>query len=169
MFPTTCTTTGSLSEPTKAGQRHTVPSKSPSIGIMLATLGVNPVGHLGPNSYYSSPKVTNILPDKIKSPLHFYGTSALLPLSNLFIGHLLTPTTMNLPPCRQHLTTQFLIKILLMPLAKPDSPLLCHYFCCYLRWVFDNEMFTVGNTLTCSYGKLGEGISDLHSFRTIRG
>ena len=85
MFPTTCTTTGSLSEPTKAGQRHTVPSKSPSIGIMLATLGVNPVGHLGPNSYYSSPKVTNILPDKIKSPLHFYGTFGLLPLNKFVL------------------------------------------------------------------------------------
>ena len=53
-----------------------------------------------------------------------------------------------------------------MPLTGPDNPLLCHYFCYYLKWVYDNEMFTVGNTLNCSYGGLGEEISDLHSLRT---
>ena len=30
-------------------------------------------------------------------------------------------------------------------------------------------MFTIGDTLTCSYGGLGGEISDLHSLRTVRG
>ena len=25
-----------------------------------------------------------------------------------------------------------------------------HYFCYYLKWVYDNEMFTCGDTLACS-------------------
>ena len=73
MFPTTCATTASLSEPTRAGDRHTMPARTPYIGgipsraiqlpgIMFATLGANPVGHLGPNPYHPSPKVTNIPP-----------------------------------------------------------------------------------------------------------
>ena len=56
-----------------------------------------------------------------------------------------------------------------MTLTGPDNPLLCHYFCYYLKWVYDNEMFTVGDTLSCSYERLGEEINDLHSLRTIRG
>ena len=56
-----------------------------------------------------------------------------------------------------------------MPLAGPDNLLLCHYFSCYLKWVYDNEIFTTGNTLNCSYGGLEEEISDLHSLRAIRG
>ena len=60
------------------------------------------------------------------------------------------------------------IKILLMPLTGPDNPLLCHYFCYYLKWVYDNEMFTLGNTLNCPYGGLGDEISDLHSLRAVR-
>ena len=76
---------------------------------------------------------------QIKSPLHFYGTSGLS-------------------------SSQLIIKILLMPLTGPDNPLLCHYFCYYL----DNEMFTTGNTLNCSYRGLGGKISDLHSLRTVR-
>ena len=55
-----------------------------------------------------------------------------------------------------------------MPLTGPDNPLLCHYFCYYLKWVYDNEMFTIGDTLTCSYGGLREEISDLHSLRAVR-
>ena len=50
-----------------------------------------------------------------------------------------------------------------MPLIGPYNPLLCHYFHYYLKRVYDNEMFTIGNTLNCSYGGLGEEISDLHS------
>ena len=103
---------------------------------------------------------------QIKSPLHFYGTSSLLPLINLFLSHFITPTTRTLPPCRQHCSTQPVIK--LMPLTGPDNPLLCHYFCYYLKWVYDNEMFPFGNTLSCSYGRLGEEINDLHSLRAIR-
>ena len=60
------------------------------------------------------------------------------------------------------------IKILLMPLTGPDNPLLCHYFCYYIKWVYDNEMFTLGNTLNCPYGGLGDEISDLHSLRAVR-
>ena len=42
-----------------------------------------------------------------------------------------------------------------MPLTGPDNPLICHYFCYYLKWVYDNEMFIIGNTLSCSYGGVG--------------
>ena len=63
-----------------------------------------------------------------------------------------------------------------MPLTGPDNPLLYHYFCYYLKWTYDNEMFTTGDTLTCSYaGNLeitrfpqGEEISDSHSLRAVR-
>ena len=41
-----------------------------------------------------------------------------------------------------------------MPQTGPDNPLLCHYFCYYMKWVSDNDMFTIRNTLTCSYGGL---------------
>ena len=56
-----------------------------------------------------------------------------------------------------------------MSLAGTDNLLLCHYFCYYLKWVYDNEMFTIGNTLNCAYGGLGVEISDLYSLREIRG
>ena len=56
-----------------------------------------------------------------------------------------------------------------MPLTGPDNTLLGHYFCDYLEWVYDNEMITIGNTLSCSYGGLGEEINDLHTLRAIRG
>ena len=55
-----------------------------------------------------------------------------------------------------------------MPLTGPDNPLHYHYFCYYLNWVYDNDI-TIGDTLTCFYGGLGEEISDLHSLRTVRG
>ena len=136
-------------------------------GIMFATLGISPAGHLGPNPYHPSPKVINISLDQISTPL--YETSGLLPLTNWFLSQLLTLTTRTLPPCRQHCSTPLIIiKILLMPLTGPDNPLLCHYFCYYLKWVYDSEIFTIGNTLSCSYGGLGEKISDLHSFRAMR-
>ena len=45
-----------------------------------------------------------------------------------------------------------------MPLTGPDNPLLCRYFCYYLKLVYDNEMFTTGDTLNFSYGGLGEEI-----------
>ena len=80
MLPTTCATTASLSECTKVGDRHIMPARSPSIGgipsmaiglpgTMFATLGVSTAGHLGPNSYHPYPKVINIPPDQISTPL----------------------------------------------------------------------------------------------------
>ena len=80
MFSTTCATTASFSEPTRVGDRHTMPARSPSVGgiisratglpgIMFATLGVSPAGRLGPNPYHLSPKVTNIPLDQISTPL----------------------------------------------------------------------------------------------------
>ena len=80
MFPTTCATKAPLSAPARAGDRHTVLARSPSAGgipsraiglpgIMFATLGVRPVGRLGPNPYHPSPKVTNIPWDQISTPL----------------------------------------------------------------------------------------------------
>ena len=56
-----------------------------------------------------------------------------------------------------------------MPLTGSDKPLICRYFCYYLKWVYDNEMFTIGDTINCSYGGLGEEISDFRSLRAIRG
>ena len=56
-----------------------------------------------------------------------------------------------------------------MPLTGPDNPLLCHHFSYYLKLVHDNEMLTVGGTLTCPYGGLGEEISGLQSLRPVRG
>ena len=77
MLPTTCARAESLSEPDRACDRHTMPARSPSVGgitsratglpgIMFATLGVSPAGSLGPNP---SPKVINIPPDQIFTPL----------------------------------------------------------------------------------------------------
>ena len=71
IFPTTCATIASLSEPARSGDRHTMPARNPSVGgipsraiglpgIMFSTLGVSPGGCLSPNPYYPSPKVTNI-------------------------------------------------------------------------------------------------------------
>ena len=135
-------------------------------GTIFATLGISPTGCLGPNPCHPSPIQTY---PPIKSPLYFYGTSGLLPLINLSLSHLLTPTIRTMPPCRQHCSIPLIIKILLMPLRRPDNPLLCHYFCYYLKWVYDNEMFTIGNTLNCSFGGIREEINDLHSLRVIRG
>ena len=105
---------------------------------MLATLGVNPAGHLGPKH---PSKVTNIPPDQISTLLLWNIWSVAL-----YLSYSLTPTTRTLPPCRPHCSTPF-IKILLMSLTGPDNALLCHYFCYYLKWVYDNETFTIGNTL----------------------
>ena len=79
MSPTTCATPASLSEPARVGDRHTMPARSPSVGIpsktiglpaiKFATLGVSSAGHLGPNPYHPSPQVTKILWDQISTPL----------------------------------------------------------------------------------------------------
>ena len=60
-------TSASLSESSRVHDRHTMPDRSPSVGIpskatglpgiLFCTFGVSPVGHLGPNPYYPSPKV----------------------------------------------------------------------------------------------------------------
>ena len=107
MFPTMRARIASLNEPTKVGHRHTMPGRSPSVGIpskaiglpgiMSATLGVSPAGHLDPGLTTLLLKLQTY--PWIKSPLHFYGTSGLLPLTNLFLSQLLTPTTRTLPPC----------------------------------------------------------------------
>ena len=75
MFPTTV----SLSELVRAGDRHTMPATSRSVGIplraiglsgiMFATLGVSLADCLGPNPYHSSPKFANVPPDQISTPL----------------------------------------------------------------------------------------------------
>ena len=127
-----------------------IPSRAIELpGIMFATLGVSPAGCLGPSPYHPSPKVTNISLDQISTPILW---SILSVASYQFV---LTPTTRTLPPCRQHCSTLLIIKIFLMPLTRPENPFLCHYFCDYLEWLSDNEMFTIGNTLNCSYGGLG--------------
>ena len=48
-----------------------------------------------------------------------------------------------------------------MALTRPDSPLLCHYFCHYLKWVYNKERFIIENILNFSYGGLRGKISDL--------
>ena len=57
-----------------------MPARSPSVGgipsraiglpgTTFATLEASPTGHLDPNPYHPSPKVTNIPPDQISTPL----------------------------------------------------------------------------------------------------
>ena len=98
-----------------------------------------PAGFLDPNPYHPSPKVTNILLDQISTPFFWIIWSVasyqfvLKPVTNSY--------NQDLPPCRQHSSTQLIIKILLKPLTGPDNPLLCHYFCYYyLKWVYDSEI-----------------------------
>ena len=55
-----------------------------------------------------------------------------------------------------------------MPLTRLDNALLCDYFCSYLKWVYDNEMFTTGDTPSSFYWGLGEEVSDLPSLREVR-
>ena len=80
MFPTICATSTSLSKPNRAGDMHTMPARSPSVGgipskasglpgIMFATLGVSPAGCLGPNPYHTTSNITNIPLDQISTPL----------------------------------------------------------------------------------------------------
>ena len=80
MFPTTCSTTESLREPTTVGDSHTMPARRPSVGgipsraiglpgTTFAIFGVTPAGRLSPNPYHLSPKVTNISMDQASTPL----------------------------------------------------------------------------------------------------
>ena len=80
MFPTTCVSTVSLSEPARVGDRNTMPARSQSVGSIpsratglpgkkSATLGVSPAGHLGPNPYHPYPKLKTYPLDQIYNPL----------------------------------------------------------------------------------------------------
>ena len=80
LFLTTCATVATLSECTRAGDRHTMSARSPPVGgipsraiwlpgIMFATLGVSPAGPLGPNPHHPFPKVTNIPTNQMSTPL----------------------------------------------------------------------------------------------------
>ena len=145
------------------------PGKNKGVGNLCLFQGIFPTQRLNPGLphfrwIYSG--VKPILFSWDKSLLHFYETSSLLPLINLF---LLTPATGTPPLCSQHHSTQLIIKILLMPLTGPDNPLLYHYSFYYLEWIYDNEVFTFGNTSSCTYGRLREKINDSHSLRAIRG
>ena len=116
MFPGTCATSASVRGPTRAGDGHTMPARSPSVGlpskaiglpgIMFATLGVSPAGRLGPNPYHPYKRT-------LGSNLHstFMEHLVCCRLTNLFLIQLLTPTIRTLPPCRQHCSTQPIIKI----------------------------------------------------------
>lgn len=72
LFPMTCMMTASVSGPARAGGRHTMPTRNPSVcgirsraigpPLMFANLGVIFTDHLGPNSYHSYSKAGNIPP-----------------------------------------------------------------------------------------------------------
>ena len=118
MFSTKCATTAALSEPARAGDRHTVPARSPSVGgipsraiglpgTMFATFGVSPAGHLAQIlitlvlSYKHSPRPN----------LHSTFTKNLVYcLINLFLNYLLTPTARTLHPYRQRNSTPLILK-----------------------------------------------------------
>ena len=94
MFPTTCATTASLSEPTRAGDRHTMPARGPSIGdIPSRQLGFQgkclPHWDLALLKVWAQTLVTLLLKlqtyTQIKSTFHFYTTSGLLLLISLFL------------------------------------------------------------------------------------
>ena len=106
MFPTTCATSASLSGPTRASNRHTVPARRPSVGIPSKAIRLwqgqcLSLWELALQAIRAQTLSTLLLKlqtyCQIKSPLHFYGISGLLPFINLFLNHLLTPTTRTLP------------------------------------------------------------------------
>ena len=131
----------------RVGDRHAMPARSPSVGgipsratgflwTMFATLRVSSAGHLGQNPYYPSPKAVNTLPYQIPTPL-------LLNIWSVASYHfVLKPLCLNslLPQLwtlfRQHHSMQPII----------DNPLLYQYFCYYLEWVYENEMFLLWRT-----------------------
>ena len=124
---------------------------------MFATLGLSPAESLGPNPCDPSPKVTDIHPDQIYIPLLYNIWSV---ASYQFVLKSLTNSYKQDPaPLKANIT----------PPTGTDNPLLCHYFCYNLKWVYDNQMFTIANTLNCSYGGLEEEINDLHSLRAVTG
>ena len=64
-----------------------------------------------------------------------------------------------------------------IPLDQISPPLLWNIWCVSsyqfvlkpLPNSYNNEIFTIGNTLDCSFGGLGKEMSGLHSLREIRG
>ena len=102
MLTTTCATTASLNGPTRVGYRHTMPVVCwhPFKGNGASRDEVCHFGKLALQAIWAQILITLLLKLQIypqtKSPLHFYGTSGRLPLINLFLSHLLTPTTRTL-------------------------------------------------------------------------
>ena len=79
-----------VSESARTYDRNTMPARSPCVGdipsraiglpeTMFATLEVSPTGHLGPNTYHTSPKAVNIPLIQISTPL-LLNICCLLPL-----------------------------------------------------------------------------------------
>ena len=68
-------------------------------------------------------------------------------------------------------------KVTNIPLDQISPPLLWNIWCVAsyqfvlkpLPNSYNNEIFTIGNTLDCSFGGLGKEMSGLHSLREIRG
>ena len=101
MFPTTCATTASLSQPARAGDRHTTQCLL-EVHLLVASLQGQfdfqgqclPLWELALQAFWTHTLTTLLLKLQtypcVKSPLHFYETSGLLPLINLFLSHLLT-------------------------------------------------------------------------------
>ena len=119
MFGTKCATTAFLSEPTRAGDRHTMPARSPSVGdIPSRQLGFQgkclPHWELALLEVWAQTLATLLLKlqtyTQIKSTFHFYTTSGLLLLISLFLSHLLTPTTNTLPPVGNRAPPSLLLK-----------------------------------------------------------
>ena len=112
MFPTTCATTASLSEPATAGDRHKCLLEVHQLVSLQRQLGFQgyrlPLWELALQAVWAQTLTTLLLKSQtypwIKCPLHFYGTFGLLPL-NKFVLKTITPAIRTLPPCRQHCST----------------------------------------------------------------
>ena len=94
MFPTTCATSASLSEPARAGDRHTISVRSQSVGIPSKTIGLPgiiglPLWELALQAVWAQTLPTFLQKlqtyPRIRSPFHFYGTSSLLPLNKFIL------------------------------------------------------------------------------------
>ena len=92
--------TASLSEPARVGEGHKISARSPSVGIPSKATGSQgfrlPLWELALQASWGQ-TLTTLLPKLqtypwTKSPLHFYRTSGLLPLTSLFFSQLLIPS-----------------------------------------------------------------------------
>ena len=85
MFPKTCAKAAHLNGPIMSGDRHKYLSEvhllvaSLQLAIDLPALRFSPTAHLGPKPYHLKLQTY----PQLKSPLHFYQTSGLLPLITL--------------------------------------------------------------------------------------